>query len=258
MMNLDNVLWVLDLLVEAALVGFLFYRRAWRTIPAFVVFCIWETFSNAGGFVVFYYFHSQYPLYYLFSEIADSILEFAVLVELTWSVLRPMRASLSRRTPLAIAVIILLLAAAIWPFSGLRSLASPTPAFAAIAHVQQTTAVLRVFIFLALAGCSQLLSIGWRDRELQIATGLGFYSLASLGTAMLETHQATWTQWRHLNQYLLGSYICSLIYLVFCFAQKEAQRREFTPQMQSLLLAVAGAARAERTALVEATKQEKR
>lgn len=251
-MNLDNGLLIACLSVEAGLVALLAYRRAWRTIPIFCAFCVWEIFSNAGGFVVLHAYQKSYSLYYLFDSFVDSMLEFGVLVELTWSVLRPIRASLPKQTPLVISLIVLLLGAAIWPFAGLQSLATLAPAIRTIVHLQQTTAVLRVLFFVALAGCSQLLSIGWRDRELQVATGLGFYSLVSLAMAMIHTHQSTWAQYRHLNQILVGSYTCSVVYWVFCFAQKEAARREFTPQMQNLLLAVAGVARAERTALTSA------
>jgi hypothetical protein len=121
-----------------------------------------------------------------------------------------------------------------------------------LVHLQQTTSILRILLFLGMAGCSQLLSIGWRDRELQVATGLGVYSLVSVGVTMIQTHQSTGahgSQYAHLNQFVVGSFLCSLLYWVFSFAQKEAERREFTPQMQNLLLAVAGVARAERTAL---------
>ena len=54
---------------------------------------------------------------------------------------------------------------------------------------------------------------------------------------------------RRLNQALIASYIVAMMYWVFSFAQKEAERREFTPQMQNFLLAVAGVARADRAAL---------
>lgn len=256
-MNLDNGLWIGSLLAEAALVGFLIYRRAWRTIPIFVSFCIWEILSSSIAFFVLRRFPSSYPLYYLFESVIGSVLEFGVLVELAWSVLRPIRASLPRRTPFVIAVVLLAIGAAIWPFSGLQSFATLPPAFGAIAHVQQTTSLLRILFFVALAGGSQFLSIGWRDRELQVATGLGFYSLASLASAMLHTHQSTWTQWVHLNQLLIGTYIFVLAYWALCFAQKEAERREFTPQMQNLLLAVAGVARAERTALTGASSAQR-
>ncbi len=255
-MNLDTGLLICNLSLEAALIGLLVFRRAWRTVPAFFVFCVWEILSNTGGYATLHYSPKNYSLYYLLDSAIDSVLEFSVLVELAWSVLRPIRASLPRRTPVVIGVVVLLLGALIWPFSGLESFAGLAPLLREIAHLQQTTAVLRVLFFVALAGCSQLLSIGWRDRELQVATGLGLVSLVSLGLAMIHTHQSTWTQYRHLNQILIASYGCSLVYWVFCFAHKEAERREFTPQMQNLLLAVAGVARSERAALT-ASRQSK-
>lgn len=257
-MNLDNGLWIGSLLVEAALVGLLVYRRAWRSFPIFLIFCICEILSSSIAFLVLHYSEASYPNYYLIESIIGWTLEFGVLVELAWSVLRPIRASLPKRIPFVIALVVLAIGAAIWPFSGLQSFDTLPPAFRAIAHAEQTTSILRILFFLALAGGSQFLSIGWKDRELQIASGLGFYSLFSLGTAMLHTHQSTWTQFRHLNQLLLASYLGSLGYWVFCFAQKEAERREFTPQMQNLLLAVAGVARAERTALTSASSAARR
>jgi hypothetical protein len=52
--------------------------------------------------------------------------------------------------------------------------------------------------------------------------------------------------------------VCSLAYWGVCFITKEAERREFTPQMQSLLLAMAGAARNTRIALTESAENNKR
>lgn len=45
---------------------------------------------------------------------------------------------------------------------------------------------------------------------------------------------------------MTAGYVCCLLYWAVAFAQKEAERREFTPQMQKFLLAVAGAARSAR------------
>jgi hypothetical protein len=72
--------------------------------------------------------------------------------------------------------------------------------------------------------------------------------------AMLRIHESSWAQYRHSAQITVASYMFSLIYWIVCFAQKEAERREFTPQMQNLLLAVAGVARAERTALTASSR----
>jgi hypothetical protein len=64
-------------------------------------------------------------------------------------------------------------------------------------------------------------------------------------------------QYHLLNQIVIASFLCSLLYWVFSFAQKEAERREFTPQMQNLLLAVAGVARENRVSLHDSSVTDK-
>ncbi len=51
---------------------------------------------------------------------------------------------------------------------------------------------------------------------------------------------------------MTAGYVCCLAVLgVSALAQKEAQRREFTPQMRSFLLAAAGAARSTRVTMTD-------
>ena len=69
---------------------------------------------------------------------------------------------------------------------------------------------------------------------------------------MLQSHQTTGLQYVHLQLIVEVAFLCSLLYWVVAFTRKEAQRREFTPQMKSMLLAVAGAAHSTRTALDDA------
>jgi len=258
--SLDNTLWIAGMVAEAAVIGLLLYRRAWRTFPVFCGYVVWGLVSDIGDFAIQRFSPSSYTTTYLVGLILDSALQFGVLVEIAWSVLRPMRASLPRIALLVVAVLILAAGAAVWPFSGIHNLASLPPQWRTLVHVQQTASILRILLFLALAGCSQLLSIGWRDRELQVATGLGFYSLVSLAVEILHSHQGMGQEYRYLNQLVVASYVCSLLYWVFSFATKEVERREFTPQMQGFLLAVAGTARTTRMALVDsaAAKSRKR
>ncbi len=258
MMSLENILWIAGVISEVTVVGILLYRRSWKALPFFFAFCVWDLLSDAGNYVVLNYYPNSYSTFYLLEAVLDTSLEISVLVELAWSVLRPIRSSLSKKTLPFVAAATLLLCAGIWPFSGLHMLTGLAPQIQRIVHVQQTATILRVLFFLALAASSQLLSIGWRDRELQVATGLGFYSLVSLGAAMLHTHQTSIAQYSHLNQFVAAGYVCSLLYWAFSFAQNEAPRREFTPQMQSFLLAVAGAARADRIALAQSTNSDAR
>ena len=47
-----------------------------------------------------------------------------------------------------------------------------------------------------------------------------------------------------MDEAVAACYICSLLYWLICFAQKEPPRREFTPQMRGFLEVIAGEVRA--------------
>jgi hypothetical protein len=248
-MSLENALWLAGIVTEAAVLGLLLYQRAWRTLPLFCAYCTWDILSNAANYPIRHYFFDSYRTVYLTETVVDSVLVFGVLVELAWSVLRPIRRSLPRGSLIAVGILLVAVGAATWPFTGIHGLSSLAPQIRGIVRMQQTTSLLRILFFLALAALSQLLSIGWRDRELQVATGLGFYSFVSVAVEIAHSYQTMGAQYRLLNQFVVASYVLSLLYWVFSFAQKEAERREFTPQMQQFLLAVAGNARATRLAM---------
>lgn len=253
-MSLDGILWFSASLAEAAVIGLLLYRRAWRSFPAFLTYSIWSLVASAGLYVTSRDLSpSAYLTAYLVYLIADSSLLFAVLVELAWSLLRPIRASLSRRVPMVIVALIIALGAAVWPFATVPNTGYVSREWAFLLHLQQTVSILQIVVFLAFVASTQLLSIGWRDRELQVATGLGFTSLVQLAVAVLHQQPTFRLQFNILNRVAVVAYLCSLLYWVVSFAQKEAERREFTPQMQSMLLAVAGAARATRIGLADSS-----
>lgn len=249
--SLDNTLWIAGIVAEAAVIGLLFYRRVWRLLPVFCVYCAWALLSDAGNYLVHTLFLSSYLTTYLAETVVDSILEFGILVELAWSVLRPLRASLPRSALVVVGVLILAVGAAIWPFSIAHAFANMSRELQDLERVQQTASIMRILFFLVLAGCSQMLSISWRDRELQVATGLGFYSLVSLAVEILRTHGEMQPHYLLLNRFAAAGFLFSLVYWVVSFAQKGAERREFSPQMQRALLAVAGAARTSRVALTD-------
>ena len=161
---------------EAGLILLLIKVRVFRTLPAFFVYICWSLVSDG-----LLYFLRAVPsiVYFRVYEVQlviDSTLIFAVLVELGWSVLRPIRASLPKHSWIVLAILIAVAGFFVWPLARL----TPLPAYLTYEGrnfflLQQTFAILRVIVFLAMAGCSQLLSIGWRNRELQVATGLGFF-----------------------------------------------------------------------------------
>jgi hypothetical protein len=85
MMSLDNTLWLVGILTEAVVVGLLVYRRVWRLLPVFCIYCAWDVLSNAEGFAsshIFKLSYSNYIFTYLIQTVIDSVLQFCVLVEL--------------------------------------------------------------------------------------------------------------------------------------------------------------------------------
>lgn len=260
MSQADTLLWITGFSAECVVVGLLLWRRVFRTLPVFCAYLVWSLVSDLGQYIAANQLSSiTYEHIYLVSLAIDSIFQFGVLFELARSVLRPVAAHLPRWTSVAVAVLILLVCAAIWPLANVPGYGQFNLRSQLLVHLQQTFAILRILFFLVLAGCSQLLSIGWRDRELQIASGLGFYSMVSVSASVIHTYQATTSPLYHLtNQIVAASYVCSLAYWVYSFVQVEAKRREFTPQMQNFLLAVAGTARSTRISLAESNARKDR
>jgi hypothetical protein len=261
--GLDNAFLFAGMAAEVAVVGLLLYKRAWRTLPVFFIYVSWELTGDVVGSYVMQRYTTglssdSYMVSYLVLQILDSILQLAVLVELGWSILRPLQSRLSSRGLILVVLLIVVLGVAIWPFANIHGVASLSTAFRNIIHLQQTTSILRILFFVLLAGCSQLLSIGWRNRELQIATGLGFFSLVSLAAGILRQHLGMPDNFNVLNRLVAVSYMCSLFYWVFSFTQKEAEPREFTPQMENFLLAVAGTARSSRIEMTDAIRRKDR
>jgi hypothetical protein len=263
-LNLDTALQLLGLLGDVGVLILATRARLYRITPVFCGYMAWcllndllffLVVSRYGNQVNFGQFKELYFRIYTVEMVPDSIFQFAVLVELGWAVLRPIRSSLPRRSMLILSLMFVAAAAVIWPISAsLVPVAANLPkSWVLFMHMQQTVAILRVVIFMALAGFSQLLSIGWRNRELQIATGLGFYSMFSLAIWMIHSHQtiSASRNYHILDQVGVAAYICSLLYWVYSFAQQEQERNEFTPEIRSFLLTVTGAARGTRVALAE-------
>lgn len=258
-MNLDTILELLGLVGAFGALALAIHGKLFRITPIFCCYLAWCLLSDIFFFLVVskYFSHSidVYWRIYKTEMFLDSIFQFAVLVELAWAVLRPIRTSLARYSILVLVFLFIVAGALIWPVSAHMLPGNVKASGISFVHAQQTIAILRVVIFLALAGFSQLLSIGWRNRELQIATGLGFFSMFSLAISIVHSHQSVNTSadsnryYHALDQIGVAAYICSLLYWIYSFAQQEEERQEFTPQMRSFLLAVTGAARGSRVAL---------
>jgi hypothetical protein len=241
------VLYLLGFATEFCLLVVLLVRRQYDVFPVFTVYIAFNVLTdlglgvlaaacppNVGRSIMFVLL----PLQYLF--------ELGVLFEIAWNVLRPVHISLPRGT--------------IRVFAGLIGLALLCGTLLAW-HVHDTgnriydikrpldltVGLLRMLIFAATAGFAQVLGIGWKNKVLQLATALSFYSAVDLIVSLLANHS---TGFNPLEPIRGGAYLLELAFLVWVFTTKEVRRREFSPQMEQFLVTLAGRAKLARTALV--------
>lgn len=259
-MTLDTFFSSLGLVLESALVVVLIRGRVYKAFP---FFCLFMAESAITAFIMFFMINRLTKTEYYYAFLVDfsisSILQVALLAEILWGSLKPLRASLPRYS-LAILVCMLLLTSAIlWPIVGLTDPPNLDRMGSAYFHILKIIAVLRVGIFVVMVGFSKLLAIGWKNRELQISTGLGFYSLIFLVITLLHTYHPVEPMVYHVyDQLIVLSFILCLIYWLLSFLKEEPVRIINTAQMEKTLLLLGGAVKSYRVAVTKSivTKQD--
>jgi hypothetical protein len=237
----------LGVIAEIGLLIALVVRRQFKTFPVFTLYVAFNLLSDlgVGTLVVLYPIHVGYsvafgllPLQYL--------LELAVLLEITWNVLRPVHTSLPQGTiRVFVSAVVLALLGGIflaWHFGNtgnkIQDIKVP---------LDLMVGLLRMLIFVATAGFAQLLGVGWKNKVLQLATALSFYSAVSLIVSLVERYSG---RSKDLDGLVSVAFTLELAFLVWAFTTKEVRRREFSPQMEQFLVTLAGRAKLARTALV--------
>lgn len=230
-------------------------KRIYKEFPLFSAYLVWIfVAASVSAFAAPRMKADQYALFFLISSIFDSVFMVSILVEMSMSVLNPVKSMLPRWTTFIVIGINGFVAIAIW------HVANP-PGIIRLSRMSQynvrfdiTSSMLRIIFFVSIAALSQLLSIGWRDRVVQISTGLGFFSLVSLCVTFLHMKQGVGEDqlndlYHMLDRIVTMSYITSMLYWLLCFARDVPERQEFTPQMQTFIATMARNARVVRLAM---------
>jgi hypothetical protein len=239
-------LGLLSFLAEIALFAVLMVRRQYKSFPVFTLYIAFNLLYDVGvGAVMVGSPHvgrslalGLLPLQYL--------LELGVLLEIAWNVLRPVRLSLpsgSIRAFVGLVAVALLCGTVLASHLGnsgnkVQDLKGP---------LDLTVGLLRMLIFVATAGFAQLLGIGWKNKVLQLATALSFYSAVDLIVSLVERYSGGSNDLEHVRAV---AFTLEIGFLVWAFTTKEVRRREFSPQMEQFLVTLAGRAKLARTALV--------
>jgi hypothetical protein len=237
----------LGFVAEIALLVILLVRRQFKTFPLFTLYIAFNLLSDVVvGALAGVASHQTVQSVALAMLPLQYLIELGVLLEIAWNVLRPVHVSLPRRT---IQVFVALVVLAIVGGTLLATRVHPTGnrSYDIKAPMDLTVGLLRIAIFLLTVAFAHVLGIGWKDRVLQLATALSFYSAADLIVSLGERHNGGPTALEPLRGV---AYLCELSFLVWAFTTKEVRRREFSPQMEQFLVTLAGRAKLARTALV--------
>ena len=245
----DLVGVAIGLLLQASLCIVIFRKGLARLYPIFLIYL----FSNlvvdsltwvwAGDGVA-------YRRYYFIVTTLDYVLQLLIVFEIGLNVLRPSRRSIP--FPILPIATVAVLLSAIVAASFSEPVLSGGPEQL---QVTLSLAVLKLLLFAALAGFAQVLGISWRSHVLQLATGLAFFAGVSLLVQLGSSHvspldgPAYLPHLVRLNEVQSAAYILTLIFWIWAFSRNEAPRKDFTPQMQEVLVTIAKSAKRTRLAV---------
>jgi hypothetical protein len=227
----DTTLLFAGIGMETVLLGLLVWKRFYRDLPVFFVFILWGSSIDLATLLLAPRITPvDYLRFYAVMMILDALIRFAVWVELGRKVLR-----YNGATAPGLLFVFLLFALACLP---LWLLAQQTPLSAdhtvfrlVFEHLRQAFGILMVAILLTMAWMSRILRLRWPERELKVATGLGFSFIVALTVNILRTHEFVYPIHRRLDQISVAGYFGALVYWVLSFSQNEVKQQNFYPQV---------------------------
>jgi hypothetical protein len=255
----DGVLWALTIVTQAALAALVIKKGMSRNYPILLTYLVFNLLEDPLAWIMFQGPKEPYFRFYFVVTILDYVLQLFLIAEIGRNVLSPSRTSLPFRLwPIATGILLVcaIIAAIFSPKSEGGGLNAATQVFSSITL---GLAVLKLLLFASLAGFAQLLGIGWKSRVLQLASGLAFYGACSLFIQLAISHirsvdpKTYDAHFVPLTELQSAAYLGTLLFWTWAFSRNEAPRKEFTPQMQQVLVTIAQSAKRTRVAVTRST-----
>jgi hypothetical protein len=253
--TLDAALFIAAFAGEAVLVSVLLWRKEYLRFPVFLTSIVIQLVNDPALFWILNHSSShQYEQAYAVTSVLDYMLQLGVLIEIAHSVLRPAVSAIPRRLLGGMAGFLLIgfSITLVWTFDQHGQSRAFQQLFVHLEQVNFAFAFMRLGLFAAIAGFSQMIGITWKNHVIRLAAGLAFYSAVSLVVQLTISHLPQGNHVIYQRDYYLLNYIQTVSYLgalafwVWSFVQKDAPRREFTPQMQRILVTISQTTRRNR------------
>src|SRR3569833_576830 len=116
-MTLDQNLDIVATGFQAVVIGLVVVRKIFRKLPLFSSYVVWLFLILGITAAASKFYSSSSDSIFLWASIIDMVFMLSVLVELSMSVLSPIRASLSRWTAPVIGLLLAIAFAIVWPFA---------------------------------------------------------------------------------------------------------------------------------------------
>jgi len=193
--------------------------KIWRATPLFVCYLAWNLFSDTVMSPLSHWSAAEFLRLYQVETRIDLVAQTMVLIEITWKLLRPVFTDRRRGVIAVLAATATLLVLLIWPMTAILT-DLPYP-YDAVVRLGQTEQILGVTWIIVLGITSVILSLPWRDRLVQIATGLFSYSLAGVLVILYRRLTGIDSHGNWLQPLTILAYIGVLIYWMRSFAVQE-------------------------------------
>lgn len=238
MRTVEQCLLYAGIAFEITLLIILWRRGALRRLPVFSGYVVWIILSDVAGAVFAHAGPMTYFRFYRIEFVADSLIQFLVLLELAWSALRTLPSFLARGAALFLILITVGAGALLWHLAEGWSHGSALPfEWSFILRVQLVASLLRILFLVLLGGMIEFLGrhfipIGWGERELEVATGIGVYALATLAASLRLFYPVSAAVLEWLDLLVAVSFIGAVIYWIVSFLRPE---RHWLPEFPASL-----------------------